>query len=405
MNFPELTEVEGKLKARRAELAEIFADATSADGALDLTKVKGYDGDTAAVAAKAKGLNDELADLGKRYDELRAIKAGAEGASVDDDFAEDGAESGKSYGRQSKSASDLILESGVFDPSNKGKAFDVDVDVKTVFTTAAGWAPEDIRTGRLVENAQRQPFGVIDLIPTTTTSSSNVIYMEETTFTNDAVEVAEGAVKPEGTLALTEKSSAVRKIAVLLPVTDEQLEDEPRVRGYVENRLPFMVRQRLSSQVLVGDGIAPNLRGTLNVVGIQTQAKGADPTPDAIYKAMVKVMTTGQASPNGVAFNPLDWQEVRLLRTVDGIYIWGSPSEAGPERIWGLQVALDQALTENTAIVADWSMTELAVRRGLTVDVGYNTDDFARNQQTFRAEMRAAFIAYRPTAICTVTGV
>jgi len=401
MNFPELKEVEGKLSDRQGKLAEIFADAKSEDGALDLSKVKGYSGDGVAVAAEIKALNDEMSELGAQRDVLRSLKLGAENAAQSFGSAE-----GEAPRAATKSYVDQIMDSGVFKAENKGRAFDLaDVDVKAVFSTAAGFAPQDIRTGRLIDLATRPAVGVIDLIPTTTTSSSSVTYMEETTFTNAAVEVAQGAVKPEATLALTERNSVVRKIAVLLPVTDEQLEDEPRARGYVENRLPFMVRQRLSGQVLVGNGTAPNLRGVLNVAGIQTQAKGADPTPDAIYKAMTLVMTTGQAMPNGVAFNPLDWQDVRLLRTVDGIYIWGNPSEAGPERIWGLQVALDQALTQNTAIVADWSMTELAIRSGLSVDVGLNTDDFARNQQTFRAEMRAAFIAYRPAAICTVTGV
>src|SRR5437660_1032156 len=81
-------------------------------------------------------------------------------------------------------------------------------------------------------------------------------------------------------LAVTEQSSTVRKIAVYLPVTDEQFEDEPHARDYVDNRLEFMLRQRLDQQLLTGSGTAPNLRGILNVAGILTQAKGTDPAPD-----------------------------------------------------------------------------------------------------------------------------
>ena len=281
----------------------------------------------------------------------------------------------------------------------------LDVELKTLMTTAAGWAPETTRTGRLVEFATR-PIQVAEIIPTTTTTQAAVVYMEETTFTNAAAEAAEGGTYAEAALAYTEQSSLVRKIAVFLPVTDEQLEDEPQARSTIDNRLPFMVRQRLDLQIISGNGTAPNLRGVLNVVGIQTQAKGTDPTPDAVYKGIVKVETVGQALASAVVFNPTNWQDVRLLRTADGIYIWGNPSDAGPERIWGLQVLRAQAETLGTALVGDFqNFVELAVRRGVDVQVSNSHSTFfVEGKQALRADMRAALVVYRPAAFCTVTG-
>ena len=119
--------------------------------------------------------------------------------------------------------------------------------------------------------------------------------------------------------------------------------------------LGFMVRQRLNTQILVGSGITPNLLGIVNVVGVQTQAKATDPTPDAVYKAMTKVRVTGQAIPSAYVTHPNDWQEIKLLRTTDGIYIWGNPSEMGPDRIWGLPVVQDAGMTEGTGVVGDFA--------------------------------------------------
>jgi HK97 family phage major capsid protein len=193
---------------------------------------------------------------------------------------------------------------------------------------------------------------------------------------------------------------------VFIPVTDEQLEDVPQMQGYLNNRLPFMIRQRLDGQILVGNGTPPNLRGLLNVVGIQTQAKGADPAPDAVYKAMVKVMTVGQAFPDTIVYNPTNWQDIRLLRTADGIYIWGNPSDAGPERMWGLNVAMAQAETLGTAIVGDFgSFVELAVKRGIDVQISNSHSTFfIEGKQAVRADMRVALVVYRPAALCSVTG-
>ena len=267
-----------------------------------------------------------------------------------------------------KSLADQFLKSASYKqrgddsvPLGGGVMSELDVDLKTVMTTSAGWAPWSDRQDTVVPYATR-PIELVDIIPQGGTTSGTISYWEETTFTNNAAETSENATMPEGALALTERTATVRKIAVTLPVTDEQLADELRVRSLIDNRLPFMARQRLSLQIAAGDGSAPNLRGVLNVSGIQTQAKSTDPVPDAVYKAMVKVMTTGQATPNAYVTNPLDWQDVRLLRTSDGIYIWGNPSDAGPERIWGLQVVQAQAMTENTGVVGDFKRTTSVAR-------------------------------------------
>jgi HK97 family phage major capsid protein len=412
MTFPALKEAQGKLEAKRKELGEIFAEAGPE---IDLSKVKSVKGTTHDIAAKIRELNDEQTDLGKQVDELVAVQKAAERARTPEDrknvgHGEVGSDQGgPAYngGPRQKSFGELFTESDAYKlkAGAVGPERTLDIELKTLMTTAAGFAPEVTRTGRLVEFATR-PIQVAELIPQTTTGQSAVQYMEETTFTNAAAEVAEGGTYPEAALAFTEQTSLVRKISVYLPVTDEQLEDEPRLRGILDNRLPFMVRQRLDSQILVGNGTAPNLRGLLNVVGIQAQAKGADPTPDAVYKAMVKVQVVGQAQPNLLVMHPNDWQDIRLLRTADGLYIWGNPSDAGPERMWGLTVAMAQALTENTALVADTNYLELAVRRGIDVQVSNSHSTyFIEGKQAIRCDMRVALVAYRPTAIATVTGI
>lgn len=415
IEFPALQDIQGKIDDRSSKLGQIFEEAGPA---IDLTRVKCISGDSTTKAAEIKKLNDELTDLGQQRDQLSHVHKAAQrvrtaGVSPEGVGAENGSEpdSGRAMfeqAQQTKSVGHLFTESKAYKSRTGGVGPEakLDIELKTLMTTSAGWAPENTRTGRVVDFATR-PVQVIDLIPQGTTNQNAVVYMEETTFTNNAAETAEAGTYPEAALALTEQSSTVRKIAVFLPVTDEQLEDEPQVRGYIDQRLPFMLRQRLDSQILNGNGTAPNLRGILNVAGIQTQAKGADPVPDAVYKAMTKVRVTGRALPNGVVMHPNDWQDIRLLRTADGIYIWGNPSDAGPERIWGLQVAQSDAITENTALVGDFAnYSELATRRGIDVQVSNSHSTyFTEGKQAMRADLRAALVVYRPAAFATVTGI
>lgn len=415
-----LVEKREELAAKQKSLAEVFADAKLDDGTYDFMKSQGLSApDAAGRLDEVRQKNAELEDLAKQVAdlaELDGIASGlAKGADIDRTPAGNpmhpgaGAKGGNAA--PTKSLGELITDAAHGEGGwRKHRDLDFVIPdgqgVKTLMETGAGWAPETLRTGKLVENAQR-PVQVIDLIPGNTTNQSSVVYMSETTFTNNAAEASEGGAFGEAALALTEVSSPVRKIAVFLPVTDEQLEDVAQVQGYINNRLTFMLRQRLDGQIMVGDGTAPNLSGIDDRGGIQTQAKGADPVPDAIYKAMTKVRVTGRANPTAVVMHSNDWQEVRLLRTADGVYIWGSPSETGPAMMWGLPVVLCEAITEGNAYVGDYAThCQLSIRRNVTVLISNSHSDyFVKGKQAIRADLRASLEVFREAAFCKVTGI
>ncbi len=278
-----------------------------------------------------------------------------------------------------------------------------DVGVKTLMETTAGFAPEAPRTGLLVEAVTR-PIQVLDLIPTRQLNQNADKYMEETTRTHSAAEKAEGVAYAESVFVWTERSQLVEKITDSIPVTDEQLEDASQVAGLLDSRLRFGLRQRLDLQVLVGDGTSPNLKGILDH-SIGSQAKGADPTFDATYKALTAVRVTGRAFPNAFIFHPNDWQDVRLTRTADGQYIMGHPSQPGATTLWGLPVAVSDAITENTALTGDFAnFCYISERRGIEVAVGYVGDQFKEGKRTIRADLRCAMTVTRAAAFCKITG-
>lgn len=406
-----LTELQGRLDERRSKLAEAFEQAGPD---YDFSKVT-----NGVTATDVKSMNDEMTKLGEDIDEIRgndAIKARLDEMGELEELPLPTGTKGEQRRReeQAKSIGDLFVESDAFKnrvgggtgPETELKNVDMDEllgGVKTTFSQTS-WVPIAEPRNNIVPLATR-PIMVSDLFPKGATSASSITYYEETTFTNAAAETTEAAAKPEAALALTLRTEVVRKIAVFLPVTDETLEDEPRARSYVNNRLGFMVQQRLDAELLVGDGTPPNISGIEDRSGVQTQALGADSVPDAVYKAMTLIRVNAFSEPNAAVFHPNDWQDVRLLTTTDGIYIWGPPYDAGPERIWGLRVVQSTAQTENTALVGDFNQTELVMRQGLTVQVGYNNDDWTKNKQTIRAELRAALAVYRPAAFATVTGI
>jgi HK97 family phage major capsid protein len=279
-----------------------------------------------------------------------------------------------------------------------------DVGLKTLVTTTAGFAPRPPRIADVVPFATR-PIQSLDLIPIDPTQNASIIFMEKTTYTVSAAELAEAGTYPESTYVWTERTSPVRKIADSIPVTDEQLDDVDQMAALLDTDLRFGVRQKLDNEVIAGPGTGVTLTGIVNVAGIQTQARSTDPHFDAIFKAITKVRAVGRAEPDAVSIHSTDWQTFRLMRTADGIYIMGNPADPGQMSLFGLPVSINEVLTVGTALVGDFGrFSHLWERKGIEVQVGFTGTQFTEGKRTLRADMRVAFVVGRPAAFCTVSG-
>jgi HK97 family phage major capsid protein len=391
------------LDAKRAAIQAVF---TEAGPDMDFSKVKSLEGDTKAKVEKLQAMTKELDEGKAEYDALKKLDTDAKRIAGWDTTVGKQADGKVEEKPKFKSLGEAFIESKA-GSELKGRAVDVPgIDVKTLMQASAGWDPENVRSGR-VELYAQQALGVLDYIPMGTCSGDMYKYMKETTFTNNAAETSEGGVYGEAALAYTETSDEVEKVAVWLPITDEQLEDNLGLASLINQRLTYMLKARVESQVLTGDGISPNLWGALNLSSVQSQAKGTYSTPDALHMGITKVRATGFAEPSVVFMHPNDWQGVRLLTTADGIYIFGSPNDAGVQRIWGVPVCVTTFETENTAMVGAFaSHSMLFIRRGIQFKVSDSHDTyFIYGKQAIRCDMRAAMVYFRDTAFCKVTGI
>lgn len=280
----------------------------------------------------------------------------------------------------------------------------VDVEVKTLLDTT-GFPVFSQRSNMLIPTPLRRPV-IADLMPNGTITQPRFLYMEETTATNNAAPVAEGGTKPESALAFEEKDAPVRKIATVLPVTDELFQDAPAMRSYVQGRMTIFLQLAEENQLLNANGVAPALEGIYENAGIQTQAKGADTIPDAIYKAATKIEVNAFLPATGIVMHPNDWQRVRLLKDSAGNYLFGSPMSGDIERLFGYPVVKTQATAEGKALVGAFDTAAMVLRRtGVSFAVSTeHADFFITNKLMLRIEERLAFPIFRPAGFCEVTG-
>jgi HK97 family phage major capsid protein len=413
-----LTEVREELAGKRAEMKRIF-DEAGPD--YDFNKVTTIYGDTAQKAAEIQRREKELSELNDEFNRLNMLALIGKNnelqkQSLDEPVSRPqfGGNGAAAEPRQFKAQhlKQMLHENKGYrafrDNTLRAVTLDIPADgFKTLITLSTVNAQAQ-RQG--VVNMALEERTVADLMLQGQTDNNTIEYYEETTVTNNAATVAEGGTKPESALAWTLRTENVRKIATWIPATKESLDDVSWLESQIRGRLSFMVMRAEEAQLLTGDGVSPNLLGILNRSGIQTQAKGSDPVPDAIYKAMQKIRGAGGsgfAEPSAVVLHPNDWTDIRLLRTTDGIYIWGNPSETGADTIWGLPIRQTTAMTENTGLVGAFRPYSQVTRREgiqITLSTEHSTY-FVENKVAILAEERLALEVYRPSAFATVTGI
>lgn len=406
MNELELKASLAKLQAEYKSTYESFPTKKLADGqeARDIP------------ADKLEGLrrmHDDLNDLGKRYDEAVRLR------TVIDDTetrlsAGERVRIPSAPAPEAKSFVSQLMETRGQWGSGKPVVATLP-ETRAFMTTTAGFAPEVVREGVVIDAISR-PLGLLDMIPVVPTTQNATKFMRATTRTtgNAASAKLQTQAADEGALVYTEELSPIQTITVCIPVSKEQLDDEPDVRALIERDLPLAIRQELDWQITVGDGTAPNLRGVLNAVGRLTQAKGADPVFDALMKGMTQVRTANSAggrggryaNPNAILMHPNDLQDLVLTRTAEGLYILGNPADTPVTRIWGAQVMESLVLTENTALVMDTSFMRLRLRQDVEVVASdSHADYFVKRVAAFRCDVRAGLEIHSPQAICAVTGI
>lgn len=267
-----------------------------------------------------------------------------------------------------------------------------------------------------------QRLTVADLLPSGQTGTNSIRYVVEGTATNSANAVAEGGAKPASDLALSTVDEPVKKIATILTVSDEMLEDVAQVQSYINGRLSLFVKIKEENSLVSGGG-TDDLVGILGRSGIHTYPAGTvDNNAVALFKAINGTRGSSFLEPDAIIMNPANWQNTRLLTDTAGQFFGGGPFQ-GPygngsnlpasgqvtgslDSIWGKPVLVTTAVGAGTALIGSFAQAAQLFRRGgPTVEAtNSHASNFTSNLVTIRAEERLGLAVYRPGAFTKVTG-
>ena len=246
------------------------------------------------------------------------------------------------------------------------------------------------------------PLTIRQLIPTIAVTSNAVNSLRESSWTNDAVEVAEAGAKPESDIVFAPYNVIVETVAHWIKVSNQLLADAPAVAAYIDTRLRDGLAQRVDRQLLLGNGTSPNLSGLTdsgNFVAF-TPTAGAN-LVESINKAKYNRWAVGEIVDT-VIVNPADWAAMEILRegTGTGAYLYGAPGTAAGTNPFGLNVVMSPYMTAGSFVIgALRGSATIYQRQGAVVEMGYINDDFTKNLVTIRAEERLGLAVDRPMGI------
>lgn len=332
------------------------------------------------LAQKIKALGEQQLALGRK---LLAMQQ--EGVSKDDTERKD-----LSLGAQlvsNQSYADLMA----------GKISRARVELASPVTTPSGFVPEHVRPG--IQHAPEIPNNVKAVFTSVPTSSDQIKYLCEKTFTNNAAEVAEGTQKPESTMDFETKNAPVVTIAHFVRVTKQLAADAPALAAYVNARMLYGLNRRIEKQLLNGDGEGENLSGMFkegNYLphGFTADNMKADDTVLDLIRRCGATMRKLGYTPTAVFMSPMDFDTIRGMKDKNGAYLMGSPLQAGTDiRPWGLAVIESPEVQDGKFLVADTRMGATIYERQQPVVEMFeqDSDNVQKNLYTIRCECRMAF--------------
>jgi len=226
-----------------------------------------------------------------------------------------------------------------------------------------------------------------------------------------AASTAEGAIKNQIDFELIVGSNKVEKVTAYIVATDEMLEDVEGVVSLVNNKLTTKVRLALEKYVYDGDGVSPNLEGISTVAptfaagafaGIVDNANNVD----VLAVAQNQIELADCAMPTAIFMNPSDVTSLLLekVSSTDKRYIERLQMIAGTLSFDGVPVVKSTMVPAGEFLMGDFTKANVDYKKGFTVEIGYNADNFVKNFKTIRGEVRAVCYVEHNDRPCFVKG-
>ena len=248
----------------------------------------------------------------------------------------------------------------------------------------------------MINDVKERLVTLLDLVTVGSIGSNVKEWVYVTGEEGAAGSTAEGAIKNQIDFDLVVGSQKVEKITAYIVATDEMLEDVEGITSLIQNKLTTKVRLALEQGVYNGSGVSPVLNGIVTVAPVFAAGTFAGTVDnanevDVLAVAQNQIELANCPAPTAIFMNPSDVTSLLLQKvsSTDKRYIERLQLIAGTLSFDGVPVIKSTMVTAGEFLMGDFTKANVDYKKGFTVEIGYNADNFVKNFKTIRGEVRA----------------
>jgi HK97 family phage major capsid protein len=308
-----------------------------------------------------------------------------------------------------KGALKEAFEGGAIENLAKGNSRSASFEIKADVTIGADFTGEVIPADRVpgYKFDPTRPTHIRQLLAQGSTQSDVVRFVKESGYSNGAAATAEGATLTQSDFDMTAADANVRKIGTYFRISEEMLADTPQLTSYLSARAPEKLLEVEDTQILSGNGTAPNLSGIITDATAFAAGDLADSVDNAndfdVIVAALNQLAGANYNADTILLNPSDFHKILLLKDTQNNYLKDQVYNGLQPVFMGVKVVLNTAISAGDFLIGNFGVgTQLWVRDGINVEFfredGTNVRD---GFVTVRVSERVALTNYLPNAFVT----
>jgi HK97 family phage major capsid protein len=254
---------------------------------------------------------------------------------------------------------------------------------------------------------------LLDVVQSGNISSNVVEWVYKANEEGAAGQTAEGILKNQIDFDLLVGSEKVEKTTAFITVTDEMLDDVSFIRTAIDTELTREILKKVEQQVYGGTGVSPQMNGITTVASAFAAGAFAGTVDnanevDVLVVAMNQIRIAQEDNvTNYIFMHPTDVTALKLVKvsSTDKRYVERLAMIGGALSLDGVPIIETTLVPTGEYLVGDFSKAFVLSKQSLTIEVGYNADNFVKNFKTIRAEWRGVTYVKHNDRTAFVNGV